>query len=365
MIRTNSKTRLFLCLLVSLILVSGCVEEEVIDEINIVTGLGYDLTENGKIKGTALYPSYKPEGTVENVTISATNDIARKVIIEMQRKSPNPLVFGSLEIVIFSKEFSREKGVFRIVDSLQRDPSVGARLYLVVSDGSSGEILSEQLGVEGTGEYLSSLIRHNIETRDLPQTNLHLFAYFYHQQGRDPYLPMLKRIGEKDIAISGVAVFKGDIIIYEVPEDKMLFFKLLVDRYSQGSLSGRDKDEKQESTLKIVDSRTKYIIEKNNERVNKIRIQIKIEAIVQEYTGKRLTGKEIEQIETDFSNDIKEGCEELLRTFQELKVDPVGIGAEVRHDIYKFDQEEWEARYPNLEITVEPDVTISESSVVE
>ena len=363
MIRTNSKTRLYLCLLISISLLSGCVEAEVIDEINIMTGLGYDLVENNKIKGTALYPSYRQEGTVENVTISATNDIARKVITEMQRKSPNPLVAGSLEIVIFSKEFANEKGVFKIADSLQRDPSVGARLYLVVSEGSADEILSEQLGGEGTGEYLSSLIKHNIEKRDLPQTNLHLFSYNYHLQGRDPYLPMIKRVGEKDIKICGVSVFKGDKIIHEVPEDKMLFFKLLVDRYSKGSVSG--KDDGQESTMQIVDSHTKYIIEKKDEMVEKIRVQIKIEAIVQEYAGKRLTGKQIEKLETDFSNDIKKECTELIKSFQELNVDPIGFGAEVRHDIYKFDQKEWEARYPNLEITVEPDVVISESGVVE
>ncbi|MET3697468.1 spore germination protein [Bacillus oleivorans] len=363
MFQKNSKTKLFLCILISLFWLTGCADPEVIDEISIMTGIGYDLDEN-KIKGTALYPSYLPEGTVENVTITATNDIARKVIIEMQRKSPNPLVTGSLEVVIFGKEFATEMGIFRIVDSLQRDPSVGARLYLIVSDGTAAEILNEQLGGEGTGEYLSSLIDHNIRVRDLPETNLHLFAFSYHQEGRDPYLPIMKRIGEKDITISGVAIFKKDKVIYEIPEDKMLYFKLLVDKYSKGSVSARN--EEQESTMRVVDSNTNYIIEKKNGVVDKILIQIKIEAIVLEYSGKRLTQKEVEKLEKDFSDYIKRECTELLKTFQELKVDPAGIGREVKSVTYGFDIKKWEeSQYPNVEITVEPDVTISETGVVE
>ncbi|MBT2722254.1 hypothetical protein [Bacillus sp. ISL-46] len=51
----------------------------------------------------------------------------------MQRQSPDPLVTGSLKVVLFGEQLAKKKGILELMDSFQRDPIIGAGLYLAVT----------------------------------------------------------------------------------------------------------------------------------------------------------------------------------------------------------------------------------------
>jgi spore germination protein len=357
-------------LFIILLLLTGCVEREILDDLNIETAKGYDLVDDNKIRGTALFPVYIKDSAIENRTLSAEASSTREVLETLSRKSQQPLVRGSLDVVLLGDELAKE-GVLDIADSLQRDASIGARVFLAITEGSAEEILNGQYGIRGNATFISNLINQNIKRRELPETNLHLFLYDYYQIGQSPYLPIIKKINDDTLAVTGVALFHKDKMVDNVSADDLFFFKLLVDKISEGShvvkLGKKEGDaEKQvEASVTSIKSKHKIKVENKADPV-KISIQITVKGIIKEYTGKKLSPKKIKEIEDTMEQDIKDKSSKLLKRFQELGIDPVGIGQIQKHGVRGFDIKEWEkSLYPNAEFKIKPNVKIVESGTVE
>lgn len=70
---------------------TGCVEKEIIDDVNIEMGVGYDLLEDDKIEGTIMVPIFNPDKKIGNFTFSATATSSRELIQEVQENLPSRL----------------------------------------------------------------------------------------------------------------------------------------------------------------------------------------------------------------------------------------------------------------------------------
>lgn len=341
-------------------LMAGCVEKEIIDDVNIEMGLGYDFKEDDKIEGTIMIPVFNPDKKIGNFTFSATATSARDLLQEVQRKSAQPIVTGSLEIAVFGEEMAK-KGVIELIDSFERDASIGARVYLAVGEGNAKNILAGTYGNRGNAVHLSDLITHNTDNRNLPKTNLHIFLFDHYQQGKDPYMPILKKLEPEIIDIVGVALFKGDRMVHTIPADKMFFFKLLTDKYSQGSF--KIKVDEEQVAIKDIDSKNKFKLAKREPYT--IEVKIKIEGVIREYTGQMLTPAMIKKIEKELEKTVNEECSTMIADFQEHGVDPIGFGHFIKSKTRDFDVKKWEDDYKNVTVHVKTDAKITEVGIVE
>jgi spore germination protein len=359
----------FPLLLLLVCLLTGCVEPEILDDLNIETAKGYDVAGENLIKGTALYPRYLADKKIENVTLTAEAASTREVLNLLEKKSEQPLVRGSLESVLISEEMARE-GMLHIADSLQRDASVGARVLLLVSDGEAGEILEGDYGIKGTSDYISNLINHNIKRGDLAKSNLHLFLFMYYQKGQTTYLPIIKKIDDTTLGLEGIALFKEDKMIDRIPKEEMFFFKLLADKYSEGDQVVKLTDEgdtlenKVEASVTSLQSTHKVKVEETDPVT--IKVEISLEGIIKEYTGKSLTPPKIKKIQKKMEKDIEVHALKMLKKFQKQGIDPMGFGQRQKHRVRHFDFEEWENEtYPEAIMKVNANVEILESGTVE
>ncbi|WP_421381230.1 Ger(x)C family spore germination protein [Bacillus salacetis] len=351
-------------------LLSGCVEPEILDDLNIETAKGYDVAGEDNIRGTALYPRYLADKKIENVTLTAEAESTRQVLNLLEKKSEMPLVRGGLENVIISDEMAR-KGMLHIADSLQRDASVGARVLLSVSEGPAGEILKGDYGIKGNSLYISNLIDHNIKRGDLSKSNLHIFLFTFYQKGHTPYLPMIEKVDETTLGISGVALFKNDKMVDKIEKEKMFYFKLLSDRYSEGNQVVRLSEDREmnqsniEASVTSLKSKHKIDINHKADPVE-ITVNITIRGIIKEYTGKSLTPPKIKSIEDKMEKDIEQNCLKMLKEFQKKGIDPMGFGQRQKHGVRHMDFKKWDAeQYPNAIIKVKASVKILESGTVE
>lgn len=352
------------------LLTSGCVEREILDDLYIETGKGYDVGEEDSIRGTAMFPIYEPDKSIENMTLSAEASSTREVLETLSRMSQQPLVRGGLDAVVIGEELAK-RGVIDIADSLQRDPSIGARVYMMVSRGEAKEILEGHYGIRGNGMYISNLLKQNIKRRELPETNLHMFLFDYYQDGQTPYLPIVRKISDNTLKVDGVALFHNDKMVDTIPAEDMFFFKVLVDKVSEGSHVVR-LDTKQKKSDQKVEASITSLKSKHNIKVTykknpvKVKIKITVRGIIKEYTGDKLTPNIITDIEKTMQKDIEEKAMQMLTKFQKSGIDPVGIGQIQKHGVRGFDIKEWESTlYPNVQFTVEPDVEIVEGGTVE
>jgi spore germination protein len=352
--------------LLLLLFITGCVDKEILDDIAIEIARGYDLEEADKIRGTMLVYNFQPDKSIENTTLSTTAFTSREVVNKLQEQSAEPLSEGSLEVFLFGKKLASD-GLIDYLDAPLRNASIGARLFIVVVDGKSEELLSGNYGSRGNAIFISNLLLHNIKNENLPKTNLQLFFYDYYQLGKTGYLPQIKKIDDNKIELNGISLFTTDKIkvVDTLEPEKMFYFKLLADKFSKGSHKIQRGDD--EAIVRSITSRNTMKLTKRDP--NSITVHLKIRGIIREYTGPgQLTKKVISKYEKTMEEEVTKECEALIKRFQEHEIDPVGFGFFIKTRTRGFDlNKDWEVsdEYKNLTVKVKTDVKVVESGVIE
>lgn len=342
------------------LILSSCVDKEILDDVSLESMLGFDFHKEGQILGTSLVPNYQPDKSIKDVTYEATSAMNRELILEMQRQSADPLVSGSIEVVLFGETLAR-KGIIDLIDALQRDATIGERLYLAVVDGKANDLMKHTYGTSGNATYISNLMKQNIKSRDLPQTNLHMFIFNFFQEGKDAYLPRVKRIGKDKMEISGVCLFKADKVVDVIPTSKMFFFKLLTDDYSEGTYKVEINGE--EAAVRSIKSEHRFELTKK--KPNEITIHLSVKGQIREYSGDKLSPKAIKQIEENLEKTINKESLILIDQFKKQEIDPIGLGHYVKSQKRSFDAKKWESNYQQLAVKIETKVEIIDAGIIE
>jgi spore germination protein len=356
------KTHKWICCIFLIVLTTGCVRKEVLDDINLIEGIGFDSAEKDYIMGTVLVPVYLQDQAPKNNTFTAKSQIKKDILQDIQRQAADPIVTGSLEIVLFGKSLAEKDGILALIDAFQRDPGVGSGLNLAVVDGEARELLKGNYGIRGTATYISKLLEHNMKADDLPKSNLQLFLSDFYQVGKSPYIPQLKKIASNKIEINGLSFFNKGKMVDFIPAENMFFFKLLVDKYSQGM---------QEVKIPSGDASVRSIRSSHNFELTKkdpleITIHIKINGVIEEFTGQDITPKVVSQLTDQFTEDTRKECLKLIQRFREKEIDPVGLGHFVKANTRSFDFKKWrENQYQNLIVKIKPEIKITESGVIQ
>lgn len=348
-------------LALTFLFLAGCMEKEVIDEVNIVLAIGIDKGDGDLKEGTDVIPVYQKNAPVQSEIISDSGKYYRDMFINLQKQSSNPLVYGKLEIALFGEEMAKE-GFYDVIDTFERDSSIGSNVFLAVARGKASEMLKGNYGTQGTADYLYNVIKQNIETRDLPQENLHLYLYNFFSNGKDVYLPILKGSGEGKVDVDGIALFKNQSMVGEIPPNDMMFFKLLTDKHTKGNYNLLLPNGKI-SSIRTIKSKEKLIFNRKNPYEAKI--DIYVTGYVPEYSGKKITPKILKEIEKAFKAVIEQKASAMIEEFKRLEIDPIGFGDEVKHSIRYTKVMDWKKNYKNLKVKVNANVNISESGVVE
>ncbi|MFL0363990.1 Ger(x)C family spore germination protein [Pseudobacillus sp. 179-B 2D1 NHS] len=348
-------------LLILCFFLSGCIQKSIIDEVHTQRGVGYDTASNDKIRGTILLAEYSTDRTTKNVTMSVVDQSSVNILNKAQRQSDATIVYGSLKLVLFSEAIAK-KEIIEISDAFVRDARIGSRVYFAISEGRAQEMLEGDYGKQGNATYISQTLEHNIASGDVPRTNLHLFVYNYTQQGKTAYLPMVKKLNEDRIDISGIGLLDWQgRLIDKVSTDDMFYFKLLVDKYSAGTKTVQLDGDR--ATIKSIRSENKIKVSKKNPF--SFKINIKIEGIIQEYRGRRLTPQKIKEFEKAFAQQITESTKKQIKHFQHLGIDPIGLGRKAKQQTRNFDFKKWKEEYKDVTVQVNTDVVVLESGVVQ
>lgn len=343
-----------------ILFLSGCLQTSILDDILLGTVLGFDYVEENKIRVTGLSPVFMKDQPVKNVIHTSLLTNERQAIDILQREANQPIKLGSLMIALYSKELAEKKEFIDHVKFLKRDPYIGSRLYIAIVDGKANQLLKNTYGEDGNGIFLSKLLKHNMEERDLPESNLHLFLFDYFQSGKDPSIPVLKVVSSDEVKINGVAILSTDKVTHIVPPEKLFFLKLLVDKHTKGTINLQT--DKESIVFENIKSKTKMKLFQRNPYV--INIKLSIEGTLQYFTDGKLNKKRIEKVEELLREKIKKETLKLTKQFQELRVDPVGIGAFVKSQTRDFDFNKWDDIYPNIAINIETEIVIIDTGTI-
>ncbi|EIJ80638.1 spore germination protein QC [Bacillus methanolicus PB1] len=350
----------FSCFMLCFLLITGCVDKEIVDDVSFKAASGYDYVNEKEVRGTFLVHEFLPDKSVKNITFSAVSSGIFEINKEIQYQVADPIVRGSLEAILFGNDLAK-KGIKDFLDSFERDARIGAKLNLGVTEGEAKDVIEGEYGTRGNAVYLDRMFEHNMEHQDLPQSNLKIFLTDYYQKGKDGYLPLLKKINKKKVEINGLCLFKDDKVVDELSAQKLFFFKLMTDQYSEGNLKIKVDDKI--ATVENISSKYKMKLTRRNPY--KIDLNLKLKGEITEYTGKKLTRKTKDNIEKTMEKRINKECSKLISRFQEKNIDPIGFGAFAKSRTRNFDFSKWEDEYQHLTVDVNTEVNLVEEGVIE
>ncbi|WP_406580248.1 Ger(x)C family spore germination protein [Bacillus salipaludis] len=339
----------------------GRVKKQILDDLNMASSVGYDYIDKHTIKATTARPIFKPDKSIGNKIFTASDELSTQTFSKLSLQSSRQVVNGKLEVALYSKEVAKH-GIGDIVDSLQRDPSISERLFIAVAEEEASEILKKMYGDRDTGAYLSMLIEQNMEAGLLPTTNLHQFLNAYNSDLKDPFLPLIEQKGEK-IHLKGIALFKDDHYVKSLRNDQQFIFQALLEKIRLGTYKLRLKN-KEYAAIENIKTKNSYRVD-NLKKMPEITIQVKVRGIIKEYTGKKTNKKEIDQIKKQMENQLEKQAAAMIRSFQKLKIDPLGFGDQVRSRTRNFNHQKWLNQYPDVKIRVNVNVKILEKGVVD
>ncbi|MFB4163465.1 Ger(x)C family spore germination protein [Alteribacillus sp. JSM 102045] len=354
-----------------LILITGCLDTQIIDEILLIQTVGLDKYDEEKLKYSVTFPVFLEQGEESTLNmqqlsvISETTEEARSLL---NTRAQQPLRYGQIRVILFGKDVAVE-GVEKYVKSFYRNPRIGSKIYLCITEGNTDEILNlKGENQQRVGMYFSDLIEQNINFENIPKTNMHLFLFDLYSDGKDAILPLIKKEGDQPQLI-GTALFDFDRYVESLDLNKTYILKLLRDG-SEGGTSQfviEHEGKKDYVVIENVFSEVKYN-EKTRKPYPKYDIELKIQGEITDHTGNidLSDPKQVAEIETSVGNQIKTEGDKLIKRFQELKIDPIGFGEKYRSKTRNWKPNEWKENiYPETKANVKVDLKILQSGAIE
>ncbi|WP_045522269.1 Ger(x)C family spore germination protein [Neobacillus niacini] len=349
-----------------ILLLSGCsfLPTNIVNEIDMSQGVGYDLAEKKNIKGTIVFPIFKRDKTSSTEVRTAIGKSSKEIRSILNNETRYPLVSGQLRVALYSKKIAN-KGITDFVDTLHRDPAIGSLVQLAIVDGGANELFKmKKYKNENVSIHVRELLEQNMKMGLLPQTNLQSFLFQLFQIGQDPYLPLIKN-ENGNIRITGMAIFKDDQYVTSIPMKDFFIFKALVDKNRTGLrqfiLEHRDK-----IVLETLYSNAKYKVKIVHGKPE-FTINLKMKTRLHEFAPSEKQRKAFDKkrYQKQVEQELEINAINIVNQFKEHKVDPLGLGAKYKEHYRGFNEKQWKMYYPNVKVTVNADVEILQTGTID
>jgi spore germination protein len=372
---------LLLCLCTCFL--SSCVEQKYLEKLGLITAVGYDLAEEEKITGTMVLYQFNPAmQDVEKVLISKSKT-SKGIRLSQNLETDHKLVSGQLRITVYGRELA-EKGISHLVDTLERDSSIGNMVYLTIADTTAEQILNYQMTERPSnmGTYLYNLVRQNVESELLVSPTLQEFITDYGSVGKDPILPLLKASDGK-VGVDGFALFTRDKFIKEIKKDKIFFIRSLMEDYNAGSVevelplekfepyltSPHLRQEKDKVYIMIDSIKSSHKIKAEKKATPSFEVKLKIESRLLEMSEemKLSDPKALRLLEDEIGDYIEKNIKEIILMLQDEGTDPIGFGTEYKsirgHE--DLSREKWDKLYKDASFHVKVENKIIRTGVID
>lgn len=335
--------RLFLTVVLCFLLAGCSQDQRVLERIGYIETAAFDAAPENKLQVTISMPlvtQFARNGETTDELLKTICSSPKEAKSSLSFRTSRTIVSGQIRTILFGEALAR-RGLWAHMDTFLRDPSISIRTAIVVVDGKAGEVIGHEYPRHTkTANYLNKLLQKEFNKQSTPRTALYQFTRDYYDDGMDPIAIMVKEQG-KDIAISGIALFRGDRMIDKLPGEDIFLFSFLYQNLQQGefSLSSDDPDLKTIS-FRAVKSKRRIEVTKRSSGEYEADIYLKVEGGVEEYIGgAKLSTPERAKVEQLVSQHIATEAQRIIKTMQQNKTDNIGLGKYVRN---KMGHAEWE-----------------------
>lgn len=188
-----------------------------IEEVAIISGIGYDIEIKGKDIVEYTIPIstnvYKPSGSQVNLVFKESGENLGEVIQKRQEKMDKKLVQGHEKVIVISEDYARY-GLKTLIEDRFRNYEANDMAYMAICKGKAENYLKYQKqGYINSSEYIGGLIESYGDYSFFSNNYKLIDAYVrIGAEGRNLVLPYID-ITEAGIEIIGLAIFKEDKMV--------------------------------------------------------------------------------------------------------------------------------------------------------
>jgi len=358
--------KIYVLLLIIPFILCGCWDEVLVEKTGFITILGIESAPQGNLKFTYGIPVVDPDNKTSRAEVLETeSSLARIARNNLDRRSGKNILAGKIQMILYSKEFAGKGYIYDSNSIFERDPSNAILAWVVVVDGSPGDLIhqaEENLNDKPlTSTYVDNLLERTVSTANINETRVFNYDLISMAPGIDNTAPMIK-IADKSIEVTGSALFSGEKMVGNInAQDGGLLTAMMKTlknkKYTyNASIPASVKEtygEKQSSAIQLSQNSKKINISiKNNKPV--VDIYLDLYGYADEYKWDNLNDeKEVKKLNDHVQEQLRQDCQKLIDYMQSIESDPIGIGDMVRakHNSY-FKKVDWHTAYKQAKINV-------------
>jgi len=348
--------------------------DKTLERQGISTIIGYDLLDEDTYKGTISLLQFDRKEEKTSVTISAVGTTSKQIRQRLEQQTSHDITSGQLRTILFDKDMTEMLGIASFLDTMQRDTSIGALIFLAITNNAEDTINNNNYEeFPDMGSYIYQLLDKHERKEMLIDSNLHDFFSSLYDIGIDPTLPIIAN--KKGVApyINSVALFKGDKMVGSISLKKTLFIKLFTKREAflgditfnipvevlekKGvTLVEKIKGDKFNITIRPIKYRGK--IEFSKEEAVNLNATISVSTIELQPAVTFKNKESIKKLEQILEEELNKELGDILEVFRKLEIDPIGIGRKIK-SIRKYsntNEEDLREKYSRLKF--KPNITI-------
>lgn len=372
-------------ILITITVIVGCVPEKVIEDLGIITAIGFDVGQENEemILLTTVFFQFDPD--VANASQIIENEA--RTLSEIKhinnKTSMHQIVPGQLRVMVLSSEIA-QTGVIRLLDYLIRNAEVPNTFHIAVASGRANDLLKVKNYEEAPniGAYLDKLLTNAVTNEQVVSSTMHEFLRNFYNPGRDAIVPLLN-IKEDRVVIDGVGVFSNDQYVGSFPLEDIFYVRLVMEKFKSGEMTIALPNEKfqefksehqyhketEQLYVAITQISSSTEIKLTDPNLLSFEVNINYKGNITEVN--QLLSLEdpqlIKLLEKEVEKHLVEKITEIINQSKELRSDIFGFGevyeASVRK--IKLNKEDWHAMMPDIKVDVKAQVKISHYGTID
>ncbi|MFS0654142.1 Ger(x)C family spore germination protein [Bacillus sp. 179-C3.3 HS] len=373
---------LLLIMCMSLSMMPGCWDQNLLKNIALVLTSSIDEGENNDVQLSITYQKIQPpQGGQQggagsyNTTLLTTNaPTIRRARTDFGRMVDQKIDISKMRVLLISDEFSK-KELLPYLDVFYRDPKSPLLANLAVVKGGScidviNKLIKEQLAVS---DYLNNLITTASRGSQVTAANIHSIRSKMLQMGEDFSLPLILFDQSKQlIKVAGVALFDDEVKSGELYGQDAMLLNIMdnrIGKYANFTKKIRNDMELEENnyiTIQVTDSNRDIRILNSDHRNVTISLDFKFNVSVIEYPKDNLDStKKLKDLNDRLSTIMTKEAEKVIATLQKSNSDVLGLGRKYRVNHFEdYQKMNWKTDYPHIKIIPKVKVDITQTGII-
>ncbi|MDZ5711931.1 Ger(x)C family spore germination protein [Jeotgalibacillus haloalkalitolerans] len=361
----------YVLLLCCICLLSGCWDQNLLKDVQLVYTVGYDVLEDGSEQTTSVAPPV--DEAIEEVNVLSTNEnTVRDSRYHIDTLVAEHIDFSKLQVMILGNDLARDQ-IYPYIDVVYRDPKHHLNARMAMTDTSAKELLEQPIeSQKNKSEYFAGLLESSEIINVIPKMTLQQACTILLDPGKDLFMPILiYREDLKRVEAVGTSLFSKDryVDVY-LDHDQSTLFNILrnetprILRLTKKFSEDEQPEVSNWMTIEMKDSKTNL---KFKENPFSLSVEVKLKGAIAEYGPDHLVGAEkLKSVEAWWEKTIKEDTEALFMILQENQSDILGIGrmtAALAPE--EWDKDEWHQKFSELPIEVTVDMSLSSTGIID